>query len=51
MCSLPEKWDFREAGEGDVGECGCGRVKGEVPLKYPGGGEAWPDALPTAVNQ
>lgn len=45
------KEDFRESGEGEIGECGCGLVKGKVPFKHPGGGEAWPDALPTAIGQ
>lgn len=46
-----EKEDFREAGEGEIGECGCGHVKGKVPFMHLGGGEAWPDALPTAIGQ
>lgn len=45
------KEDFRESGEGEIGECGCGHVKGKVAFKHPGGGEAWPDALPTAIGQ
>lgn len=43
MCPLLEKGVFREPGESVV--------VAMLKIKHPGGGEPWPDTLPTAVNQ
>lgn len=51
MYLLLEKGGFGEAGEGEIGECSYGLVKGKVPLEHAGGNDPGTDALPTVVNQ